>query len=188
MKTLTILLFLIAGLLAQEPYFITTTDVGNRAKGIGYSASSSDSVFFNSDTMWIAGDDSIEVYLPIKNTLGMIRIKGTVTGTTWLKTARHGVASERGGYDGNGSLVVKHAVHSGNAAGANSDITSTYTSLGTVTLTSSASDSTEGFSYWPLKDVTDLKDQASAYWSIRFVGAASKLQGVWLQLEYIPAN
>ena len=156
----------------------------------GWNTGQPDSVFFYGDTIWIVGPDSIHIYVPIDESLGMIKIKGTVTGTIWLTTDRHGVVADRKyTYGDTVTATFKIRPHSGDGEIDNTDISRNvaFSALGTCTMQSSSGDSTNGFSFYPLETVTTLKDEPTIFYDLSIVGAAGDLFGIWLEIEYLEA-
>jgi len=105
MKKLILLVLLLPLLAFGQNEFFRNDVISDRSDGFAYYTAETDSVFFyeynSGDTLWLAGPDSIHIYLPAEKTLGKIKIKGSITGTIWLNTTRHGVAANRRYSSGN---------------------------------------------------------------------------------------
>lgn len=174
-------------LAAQEPYYINTDDIAGKSENFGWSSSNADSVFFYNDTLWIASADSIDIYIPLAETLGMIKVKGEVRGCVYLDTTRTG-KSTRAVKTGSGAAALTFLIgpHNGNGSVDNAEIAFTPDTLASFTHTAASNDSVTGFSYYPLETVTTLKDEATAYWTLRLIGATGRVAAVTFQLEYLP--
>jgi len=189
MKKLIFIVLLVSSWVFSQATFYNNETISDFDDGFAYTVSSSDSIFFYNDTLWIASADSIDIYLPIKRTLGLIKVKGTVTGTIWLTDTRQGVASNRQANAGAGAAAITFKIgpHNGNGSTDDAEIAFAPSTLGSFSHTASAGDSTTGFSYYPLETVSALKDQATAYYTLRLVGTSGNIAGVVFKLEYIDA-
>lgn len=138
----------------------------------GYWISNSDSIFFDEDTLYIAGAETLEVYANVGKTLGMITWEGTVQNKDTI------------GYSSTGDTVYFDcALHRGTGSARNSNMTETFYAIDSV---KTVSDSVGSFNVYPLSNTT-LDDQAKPFITLRIRGVANKISAIWIKESRVDA-
>jgi len=179
MKRFVIFLLCIVTIIFAQNAWFTGEDVVKKNNNAFY-VSDKDSVFFDEDTLYICGAETIEVYVNMDRSLGMVRLFGTVqskdtmgyssTGDSiYFYVARHkGLGQTRGG----GRLDAKNA-----------NITETFYAIDSV---EQANGTVGTFDVYPLSNST-LKEEPGVYYTFRIYGVAHKNSAIWLKEELIYA-
>lgn len=140
------------------------------ANGNGYWVSDADSVFFDDDTLYIAGAETLEVYVNTGRTLGMISLYGTVQNKDTI------------GYSSTADSVYFYASrHMGSGSARNANISETFVPIDSVLNDGSTVGS---FRVQPIANTTFGTD-AAVYWTIRIYGKANIINAIWLKEERV---
>ena len=142
------------------------------SNGNGYWVSDADSVFFDDDTLYICGADTLEIYVNTGKTLGMVRLYGTATNKDTM-----GYASSVD------SVYFYAAQHKGDGSTRNDSIPETFFPMDSC---EQASGNTDAFDVYPLSNST-LDNQAAAFITIRIYGKTGTMNALWLKEERVNA-
>ena len=170
MKILKLLIFLIlATSVFGQSRWTFGEDIISK-NGNGYWVSNEDSVFFDEDTLYIAGAETLEVYVNVGRTLGMIRYYGTVHTKDTL------------GYSSVGDTVYFNAsLHRGDGNSKNALITETFYAMDSCKI---VHDSTGVFDVYFFAN-SNLEQVETAYYTLRIYGVADKIGGIWIKEERV---
>ena len=138
-----------------------------------YRLSSSDSILFASagDSIYIFGNDTLEIYVNLGRTLGATRFHGYAQGV-----ARHTNTATVC------TLYFEMSIHKGNGSAMNANITETFYALDTILV---VADSVGYFDIYPLGN-TSL-NQRTAYYTLRIFGVTAQVAKIWIKEERINA-
>jgi len=143
------------------------------SNGNYYRFSDSDSVFASSDgdSLYIVGNDTLEIYVNIGRTLGMIRFYGYAQGVAMLG---HSATTC--------TLYFDMSIHKGDGSTMNANITETFYAIDTILV---IADSVGYFDVYPLGN-SNL-NQRTAYYTLRIYGVTAQVAKFWLKEERINA-
>lgn len=176
-KFIILLVVLLSGTVLAQNMILTGQDVAEK-NGNGYWISNQDSVFWDEDTLYIAGAETCEVYVNVDRTLGMLRLDGTIQNKDTVgysstgDTIRFYCARFKGTFRqyGNGRFDPK-----------NSNMSETFYAMDSV---KQASGTVGAFDVYPLSNST-LDDEACNYFIFRITGVASKISAIWPRLSLV---
>ena len=125
--------------------------------------SSSDSVYFHDDYIWIAGADTINIFIPEEGTNGVISYWGFATNT-----------------DGQtDTIYIKAAPYRGDGSTLDADFTPVYQTMSTTAISANSKAQFEGF----FMANSTLKDSFSSYINLMIYGVNNKTRKIWIKIE-----
>ena len=144
------------------------------SNGNYYRFSSSDSVFASSagDSLYIVGNDTLEIYMNLGRTLGMVRFYGYAQGVAM-----------QGNSATTCSLYFYASNHKGDGSTMNAKIPETFYPIDSVEV---AAATVGTFDVYPLSN-TNIDSKPSAYLTIRIYGITAQVAKFWLKEERISA-
>lgn len=168
-----ILMFLLVLIISVSGQWTTGEDVSN-SNGNYFTASNTDSVFWDEDTLYICGAETAYVFVRVGKTLGMLTYKGTVT---TKDTMAHSGDSAR--------VVFEIGMLKGLSYTAlDASVTETYYGMDSVDVATTVSDD---IYFYPFQN-TNLDQLHTYYYLMRIRGRYStNLSKIWLKEERIGA-
>lgn len=150
--------------------------------------SSSDSIWLINDEskFIIMGAETLRVFIPTLNTLGMLHIKGTVLGLAQLIDANYSnvdLSADTLTRAGDCVVTIKVARHEGDGTGLRTGTTETYYTLATASAGVSAY---ADFSFTPLENL-GLEEKSTQFYTVLFIGTAQDAGQVKLDIDFISA-
>jgi hypothetical protein len=164
-------LFLLVLIVSVSGQWIAGEDVSN-TNGNYFTASNTDSVFWDEDTLYICGAETAYIFIRVGKTLGMITYKGAVT---TKDTMAHASDSAR--------VVFEIAMLEGMIYTAlDANVTETYYNMASINIAITA---TGTFYFYPFQN-TNLDQLHTNYYLLRIRGLYStNLSEIWLKEERI---
>jgi hypothetical protein len=162
-------LFLLVLVVSVSGQWTTGEDVSN-TNGNYFTASNTDSVFWDEDTLYICGAETAYIFIRVGKTLGMLTYKGTVT---TKDTMSHSSDSAR--------VVFEIAMLKGlSYIALDASVIETYYGMDSVDVASAASDD---IYFYPFQN-TNLDQLHTYYYLMRIRGRYStNLSKIWLKEE-----
>ena len=183
MRKLLFTIFLLisfAVLYAQPNTFVVGEDILSKY-GNGYSVSDEDSVFFSDDTLWLCGAETLDVYVNVGRTNGMLCWKGTVTSVDTLFYGGDTIAF----IGDSGAVQYEVALHNGDGSAANANIAETFYYMDSVNVDTASINSVQGSFYVRPFDSSDLDQIGTIFWTFRIRGWTGAVVGIWIREERI---
>lgn len=149
-----------AGALAQS--YMETKDIWNQ---LGHEVTDSDSIYYSSGIV-IVGDETLNIYIPVKKTNGVVSI--------WGYTYSNSGASAD-------SVYFYVAPHRGTSGKKSAYFTPAYVVLDTAI---AAIGSTGQYDVYPMSSST-LKAKGCNYYDLKITGTANKTRSLYMKIEWI---
>lgn len=164
---LKILIFTMVAISAAigQPIFTYGEDIiGDN--GNGYWISDSDSVYFQNDSLYIHGAETLEVYINTNKTLGMVKLYGTA----------HALGTD------SGTVYFDVSQHRGDGGSRHDEIPETFYAMDSCKIDTSGTDS-----LWYVNpfDNTNLEKKHTAFYTLRIYGIASYKTVLWMKEERV---
>ncbi len=132
--------------------------------------------FIDDDIIYVAGADTIVIYVPVRYSRGAMHFRGMVTADDSLIHPDYGDTST---YSGGDTIYFDLAVNTG-SGDRNTNETETFYAMDSIKINSGIG----SFEFWPMAN-TNLQSRAAVYYSFRIRGTANNLGKIVAIIEYI---
>jgi len=187
--SLLLLTLFLVPLAQAQPEWDDISEIYDDGKNYGQYENLDSMIFFYEDTVFIAGGNTLYLFVNSRKTMGNIRFHGYAWALDTLDVTLYSGAedfelTDPVSYSGNDTLLIfSLAAHTGSGQTAlNTNETESYTAVDTALTGSTAT----AFDFY-VKDVTAMQTKLPAFYTLRMAGGANRLWGVVMKAEFVPA-